>query len=82
MEILAGEQGAKHTKVFDGTCCVGLARDGTDAGRSEVVGDELCRPIYKAAHTAVVKETSFRIDVEPYGSGKCKYGAGKRCTTP
>jgi hypothetical protein len=84
---------AKRSKVFDGTRYIGLALDGTGAGRSKVECCELCRPIYNAAHEVVGYnhgvcaimvvgcEISLPFDVEPYGPGGCEYNAGKRLLT-
>jgi hypothetical protein len=81
---------AKRNKAFDGQCFIGLAIDGTGAGRSRKARCELCRPFYNAdeeivgynhrvAAVAVVGcGLTLPFDAEPYGPGDCEYNAGQR----
>lgn len=81
---------AKRNKVFEEALYIGLALDGTGAGRSAEKRCELCRPVYGGKHvvvgythalsaiTVVGCGISLPFDVEPYGTGDCEYNAGMR----
>ena len=81
---------AKRNKVFQECRFVGLALDGTTAGRRRKWGCPLCRPYRNAARetlgyrhhlvlAAVVGgDLTLPVDVEPYGPGDSEYAAGQR----
>jgi Transposase DDE domain len=81
---------AKRNKAFQNCSFVGLALDGTSAGRSQQKRCSLCRPLRNAAKqivgyrhhlvmlTVVGTGLSLPIDVEPYGPGDSEYTAGQR----
>lgn len=82
---------AKRNKAFQNTTFLGLALDGTTAGRSQQKQCDLCRPFRRAGsekiasyrHHLVMLSVvgtglSLPIDVEPYGSGDSEYAAGQR----
>jgi hypothetical protein len=81
---------AKRNKAFQNCTFVGLALDGTTAGRCREKQCPLCRPIRDASkqilgyrHHLVMLSVvgtglSLPIDVEPYGPGDSEYGAGQR----
>ncbi|MBM4027366.1 MAG: transposase [Planctomycetes bacterium] len=81
---------AKRNKAFDDCGFVGLAIDGTSAGRSAQRGCELCRPFRNAekqvsgyrhhfvAISVVGAGLSLPFDAEPYGPGDSEYAAGQR----
>lgn len=81
---------AKRNKAFHGAAFLGLAMDGTTAGRSSGQGCEGCRPRHNAdqevigyshqlASISVVGAgLSLPFDVEPYGPGDSEYAAGRR----
>lgn len=81
---------AKRNKAFDNCRFIGLAIDGTSAGRSTRRQCELCRPFRNAKkeivgyrhHCAVIGVVgaglSLPFDVEPYGPGDSEYPAGQR----
>ena len=83
-------QRSKRNKAFEGCRFVGLALDGTTAGRRRESGCPLCRPYRHAdgrilgyrhhfALAAVVGgEFTLPVDVEPYGPGDSEYAAGQR----
>lgn len=83
-------QRAKRNKAFEDCRLVGLALDGTTAGRRRKWGCPLCRPYRNAAReilgyrhhlvlAAVVGgELTLPVDVEPYGPGDSEYAAGQR----
>lgn len=83
-------QRTKRNKAFDGQSLIGLALDGTGAGRSRKARCGLCRPFYDAkgevagyrhavaAVSVVGCGLSLPFDVEPYGPGDCEYNAGQR----
>lgn len=84
---------AKRNKAFENTWLVGLAIDGTGAGRSRTDRCGLCHPIKNAREevtgylhrlcmlSVVGTGLSLPLDVEPYGPGDCEYNAGQRLLT-
>ncbi len=81
---------AKRHKAFDDCRFIGLALDGTGAGRSHEKGCDLCRPLRNAQkqilgyhHKLVMISVvgaglTLPLDVEPYGPGDSEYSAGRR----
>lgn len=81
---------AKRNKAFDNCRFIGLAIDGTSAGRSRSPGCPVCRPFrnakkevvgyhhHFAAISVVGAGLSLPFDVEPYGPGDSEYAAGQR----
>jgi hypothetical protein len=81
---------AKRNKAFHNSPFLGLAIDGTTAGRSSSPGCALCRPqrnaqkevIGYAHHQATISVVgtglSLPFDAEPYGPGDSEYAAGQR----
>jgi hypothetical protein len=81
---------AKRLKAFDGTPFIGLAIDGTSAGRSTDRHCPLCRPQRDATGTVTCYTHHFAalsivgtsitlpVDVEPYGPKDSEYAAGQR----
>lgn len=81
---------AKCNKVFDEVAFIGLAIDGTGAGRTLKPACPLCHPITGSKknvtghnhHFAMVSVVGTGItlpfDVEPYKPGDSEYAAGKR----
>jgi hypothetical protein len=81
---------AKRHKAFDNCRFIGLALDGTGAGRSQEKGCKLCRPYrnkkreilgyhHKLVMISVVGTgLTLPVDVEPYGPGDSEYNAGRR----
>jgi hypothetical protein len=81
---------AKRNKTFHNSPFLGLAIDGTTAGRSSSPGCALCRPQRNAkkevigyAHqqatiSVVGTGLSLPFDAEPYGPGDSEYAAGQR----
>jgi hypothetical protein len=82
---------AKRNKAFENTTFIGLALDGTTAGRSQQKQCDLCRPFRRARseqiagyrHHLVMLSVvgtglSLPIDVEPYGPKDSEYAAGQR----
>jgi hypothetical protein len=81
---------AKRNKAFQNSPFLGLAIDGTTAGRSSSQGCALCRPQRDAkkevigyAHqlatiSVVGTGLSLPFDAEPYGPGDSEYAAGQR----
>ena len=81
---------AKRHKAFDDCRFIGLALDGTGAGRSHEKGCDLCRPVrnkkreilgyhHKVVMISVVGTgLTLPVDVEPYGPGESEYNAGRR----
>jgi hypothetical protein len=59
---------AGRNKVFEETAFIGLAIDGTGAGRSTKGVCPLCHPVHD----------SLPFDAEPHKPGDSEYGAGKR----
>jgi hypothetical protein len=80
----------KRNKAFEGSRWIGLAVDGTGAGRSRQKKCRWCRPQrnqkneitgygHKLAMISVVGTgLSLPFDVEPYGPGDSEYSAGQR----
>jgi hypothetical protein len=81
---------AKRHKAFDDCRYIGLALDGTSAGRSRQKGCDLCRPyrnkkkeILGYHHRLVLISVvgtglTLPLDVEPYGPGDSEYNAARR----
>lgn len=81
---------AKRNKAFENTGGIGLAVDGTTAGRCVTSTCRLCRPYRNADHqivgyrhhlvlvSVVGTGLSLPFDVEPYGSGDSEYATGQR----
>ncbi len=81
---------AKRHKAFDDCRFIGLALDGTGAGRSQEKACDLCRPYrnqkrqilgyhHKLVMISVVGTgLTLPLDVEPYGPGDSEYSAGRR----
>jgi hypothetical protein len=81
---------AKRNKAFEETRFIGLALDGTGAGRSKETFCPLCHPVYDTHHTPVsylhhlvaisVVGTGLTlpVDIEPYGPHDSEYEAGRR----
>jgi hypothetical protein len=81
---------AKRHKAFDDCRFIGLALDGTGAGRSQEKGCVWCRPVrnpkrmilgyhHKLVMISVVGTgLTLPLDVEPYGPGDSEYKAGRR----
>jgi hypothetical protein len=81
---------AKRNKAFDNCRFIGLAIDGTGAGRSAKQECALCRPVRNAkkevtgydhhfvAISVVGAGVSLPLDAEPYGPGDSEYAAGQR----
>ena len=88
--LLATMRLAKRNKAFDNCHFIGLAIDGTAAGRSGSPECALCRPMrnakkevigydhHLAAISVVGAGLSLPFDVEPYGPGDSEYAAGQR----
>jgi len=81
---------AKRHKAFEGCRFVGLALDGTTAGRRRKSQGPWCRPYRHADRkilgyrqhlvlaTVVGGDLTLPVDVEPYGPGDSAYAAGQR----
>ena len=81
---------AKRHKAFDDSRFIGLALDGTGAGRSRKKICKLCRPYrnqkreivgyhHKLVMLSVVGTgLTLPLDVEPYGPGDSEYNAARR----
>jgi len=81
---------AKRHKAFNDCPYIGLALDGTGAGRSRKKGCDLCRPYRNKQkeilgyhhHLVMISVVgtglTLPVDVEPYGSGDSEYNAGRR----
>jgi hypothetical protein len=81
---------AKRKKAFDNCRFIGLAIDGTSAGRSAKQECALCRPVRNAkkevtgydhrfvAISVVGAGVSLPFDAEPYEPGDSEYAAGQR----
>jgi len=81
---------AKRNKAFQDSRWIGLALDGTGAGRSEKNLCDDCRPVrndkkevvghhHKFVMISVVGTgLSLPLDVEPYGPGDSEYAGGQR----
>lgn len=80
----------KTNKVFDETAFIGLAIDGTGAGRTTKTACPLCHPIkdpqgkvtcqlhYFVMVSVVGSGITLPFDAEPYQPGDSEYAAGKR----
>jgi len=80
----------KRNKAFQNSAFLGLAIDGTSAGRSSTPGCALCRPQRNAKKevigyghqlatiSVVGTGLSLPFDAEPYGPGDSEYAAGQR----
>ena len=81
---------AKRNKAFGPSRWVGVAIDGTGAGRCQTAGCALCHPVRDARaqvsgyghHFTLISVVgaglALPFDVEPYGPGECEYVAGQR----
>lgn len=81
---------AKRNKAFESCRYIGLALDGSGAGRCSERGCDLCHPILNEQgkvlcylHQLVMVSVvgtglSLPVDVEPYPAGDSEYGAGQR----
>ena len=81
---------AKRNKAFENSRWIGLAIDGTTAGRCAESGCCFCRPFHNAAHdvigyrhhfaaiSVVGTGLSLPFDVEPYGPKDSEYKAAQR----
>jgi len=81
---------AKRNKAFDNSPFIGLALDGTGAGRSEQARCALCHPVRDATHdvighlhhlsllSVVGTGLTLLVDVEPYGPADSEYAASQR----
>jgi hypothetical protein len=81
---------AKRNKAFEASRFIGLAVDGTGAGRSEQARCALCHPVRDATHhvighrhhlallSVVGTGLTLPLDVEPYGPGDSEYAASQR----
>jgi hypothetical protein len=81
---------AKRHKAFDSSRFIGLALDGTGAGRSHDKVCDLCRPYrnqkkqiqgyhHKLVMLSVVGTgLTLPVDIEPYGPGDSEYSAARR----
>lgn len=87
--VTAGHEAKRH-KAFDDCRFIGLALDGTSAGRSHAKGCDLCRPYrnekkeirgypHRLAMIRVVGTgLTLPLDIEPYGPGDSEYHAARR----
>lgn len=81
---------AKRNKAFENSRWVGLAVDGTGAGRVTHANCVLCHPLLDADHqpigfvhhfamlSVVGTGLSLPLDVEPWGATDCEYQASQR----
>ena len=88
--LVPGVRRATRNKAFEHSRFIGLALDGTGAGRCATARCPLCRPIRDAAQqitgadhrlvflTVVGTGLTLPVDVEPYGPGDSEYVAGRR----
>jgi hypothetical protein len=88
--LIAAVRRAKRNKAFEGAPFIGLAIDGTAAGRSAKRRCALCRPYRNAQkdvagychHLTTISIVgaglSLPFDAEPYGPGDSEYAAGQR----
>ena len=86
---------AKRNKAFENSRFLGLAVDGTGAGRTSKDPCPLCDPIRDAKgevhghlhHFVLISVVgvgglTLLVDVEPYGSGDSEYAAAQRLLQP
>jgi len=88
--VVTAVRQAKRHKAFDDGRFIGLALDGTGAGRSHEKGCDWCRPVRNQKgeilsyhHQLVMISVvgtglTLPLDTEPYGPGDCEYNAGRR----
>jgi len=88
--LAAALKQAKRNKAFENSPRIGLALDGTGAGRTYKPPCPLCHPVKDnkgAVHgslhhfvmiTVVGTGLTLPLDAEPYGPGDSEYSAGKR----
>jgi len=88
--VITAVRHAKRHKAFDDCPFIGLALDGTSAGRSRKKACPLCRPyrnkpreILGYHHQLVMISVagtglSLPLDVQPYGPGESEYSAGRK----
>lgn len=81
---------AKRNKAFEASRRIGLALDGTGAGRSQEARCAGCRPLRNAKReivgyqhqlvlaSVVGTAVTLPLDVEPYGPGDSEYAGGQR----
>jgi Transposase DDE domain len=82
---------AKRNKAFENSRCIGLALDGTGAGRTYKEPCPLCDPVKDAQgevhgqlhHFVLISVVgagglTLPVDVEPYGPGDSEYAAAQR----
>jgi hypothetical protein len=84
---------AKRGKAFQDCRFIGLALDGTEAGRSQQSHCAGCRPVHDARHNAIAYHhqlvtisvvgtgLTLPFDVEPYGPGEGELTAAQRLLT-
>lgn len=90
MALAAALRQAKRNKAFENSRFIGLALDGTGAGRTYKQPCRLCDPVKDAQgkkhgslhHFVLISVVGaglmLPIDVEPYGSGDSEYAAAQR----
>lgn len=90
LALAAALHQAKRNKAFENSRFIGLALDGTGAGRTYKEPCALCDPVKDAkgeVHgslhhfvliSVVAAGLTLPIDVEPYGSGDSEYAAAQR----
>jgi hypothetical protein len=90
LAIVAALHQAKRNKAFENSRFIGLALDGTGAGRTYKEPCRLCEPIKDAKgevhgslhHFVLISVVgvglTLPVDVEPYGPGDSEYAAAQR----
>ena len=90
LALAAALHQAKRNKAFENSRFIGLALDGTGAGRTYKEPCPLCDPIKDAKgevhgclhHFVLISVVgaglTLPVDVEPYGAGDSEYAAGQR----